>query len=60
MNKKLQVQFLNLSISIFDTLTPPRYVDAAEGYRKHLDQNGVMLVTLGGAMSTAEPRPIPR
>lgn len=28
--------------------------DAAEGYVTHLDQGGKMLVTLGGAMSTAE------
>lgn len=29
-------------------------VDAAEGYKKHLENKGYMLVTLGGAMSTAE------
>src|SRR5215467_7549251 len=29
-------------------------VDAAEGYRRHLDQGGVMYVCLAGAMSTAE------
>lgn len=29
-------------------------VDAAEGYRKHLDSGGKMFVTLAGAMSTAE------
>lgn len=29
-------------------------VDAADGYRKHLDQGGKMFVTLAGAMSTAE------
>ena len=29
-------------------------VDAAEGYKKHLDQGGVMFMTLAGAMSTAE------
>jgi len=29
-------------------------VDAARGYRDHLDQGGTMLVTLAGAMSTAE------
>ncbi len=29
-------------------------VDAARGYVSHLDQGGVMLVTLAGAMSTAE------
>ncbi|GEM84064.1 deoxyhypusine synthase family protein [Meiothermus hypogaeus] len=29
-------------------------VDAAEAYRAHLEQGGVMMVTLAGAMSTAE------
>jgi len=29
-------------------------VDAAEGYRTHLDRGGKMFVTLAGAMSTAE------
>ena len=29
-------------------------VDAAEGWNRHLDQGGSMLVTLAGAMSTAE------
>jgi deoxyhypusine synthase len=29
-------------------------VDAAEGYRKHLDDGGAMFMTLAGAMSTAE------
>jgi len=29
-------------------------VDAAEAYTKHLDQGGKMMVTLAGAMSTAE------
>src|SRR4051812_29446890 len=29
-------------------------VDAAEGYRKHMDQGGKMMITLAGAMSTAE------
>ncbi len=28
--------------------------DAAEAYSRHIDGGGVMLVTLGGAMSTAE------
>jgi len=28
--------------------------DAANGYSKHLDEGGIMLVTLAGAMSTAE------
>ncbi len=29
-------------------------VDTAEGYKKHIDQGGKMMVTLAGAMSTAE------
>ncbi len=29
-------------------------IDAADGYKRHLDGGGVMLVTLAGAMSTAE------
>ncbi len=29
-------------------------IDAADGYRRHLDSGGAMLVTLAGAMSTAE------
>ncbi len=29
-------------------------VDAAEGYRRHLDEGGAMMITLAGAMSTAE------
>ncbi len=29
-------------------------VDAAKGYENHLDQGGKMMVTLAGAMSTAE------
>jgi deoxyhypusine synthase len=29
-------------------------IDAADGYRRHLESNGRMLVTLAGAMSTAE------
>jgi deoxyhypusine synthase len=29
-------------------------IDAAEGYKTHLDQGGKMMVTLAGAMSTAE------
>ena len=31
-------------------------IDAADGYRKHLDGGGKMMVTLAGAMSTAEIR----
>lgn len=29
-------------------------LDAAKGYKQHLEKNGYMLLTLGGAMSTAE------
>ena len=29
-------------------------IDAAEGYKSHIDNNGKMMVTLAGAMSTAE------
>ncbi|HCA59030.1 MAG TPA: deoxyhypusine synthase, partial [Blastocatellia bacterium] len=29
-------------------------IDAAEGYVKHLDSGGKMMITLAGAMSTAE------
>ncbi|MFN0141297.1 MAG: deoxyhypusine synthase family protein [Pyrinomonadaceae bacterium] len=29
-------------------------IDAAEGYKKHLDSGGKMMITLAGAMSTAE------
>jgi deoxyhypusine synthase len=29
-------------------------IDAAEGYKTHLDENGKMMITLAGAMSTAE------
>ena len=29
-------------------------IDAAEGYKAHLDDNGKMMITLAGAMSTAE------
>src|SRR6202158_3176133 len=29
-------------------------VDAAEAYRRHLDQGGKMFLTMAGAMSTAE------
>src|SRR5688500_18988076 len=29
-------------------------IDAAEGYKKHLDAGGKMMITLAGAMSTAE------
>ena len=29
-------------------------VDAAKGYEAHIDKGGKMMITLGGAMSTAE------
>src|SRR5690349_22883110 len=29
-------------------------IDAAEGYKRHLDSGGKMMITLAGAMSTAE------
>ena len=29
-------------------------IDAAEGYKTHLNEGGKMMVTLAGAMSTAE------
>ena len=29
-------------------------VDAAEAYKRHLDNGGKMIITLAGAMSTAE------
>ena len=29
-------------------------IDAAEGYKRHLDGGGKMMITLAGAMSTAE------
>ena len=29
-------------------------IDAAEGYKKHLENGGKMMITLAGAMSTAE------
>ena len=29
-------------------------IDAAEGYKRHLDDGGKMMITLAGAMSTAE------
>ena len=31
-----------------------RHCDAAEAYRRHLDQGGKMFLTMAGAMSTAE------
>ncbi|MFQ8806670.1 MAG: hypothetical protein ACLR8Y_18255 [Alistipes indistinctus] len=29
-------------------------MDAAKGYEAHIDKGGKMMITLGGAMSTAE------
>lgn len=44
-------QFLKHHYRHFNAAT---VVDAAEGWKSHLDQGGQMLVTLAGAMSTAE------
>jgi deoxyhypusine synthase len=44
-------QFLKHHFRHFNAAT---VVDAAEGWERHLDEGGKMLVTLAGAMSTAE------
>ena len=44
-------QFIKHHFRHFNAAT---VVEAAEGWRKHLDQGGKMAVTLAGAMSTAE------
>lgn len=44
-------QFLKENYKHFNSAT---LIDAAEGYKKHIEQGGKMLVTLAGAMSTAE------
>lgn len=44
-------QFLKEHFRHFNAAT---LIDAAEAYRKHIDSGGKMLVTLAGAMSTAE------
>ncbi|MCA9285096.1 MAG: deoxyhypusine synthase family protein [Phycisphaerales bacterium] len=44
-------EFMRRNFRHFNAAT---VVDAAEGYRRHLDGGGQMLVTLAGAMSTAE------
>lgn len=44
-------QFLKENYKHFNSAA---LLDAAEGYKKHIEQGGKMLVTLAGAMSTAE------
>lgn len=44
-------QFLNENYKHFNSAT---LLDAAKAYKKHIEQGGKMLVTLAGAMSTAE------
>ncbi|MCS6874058.1 MAG: deoxyhypusine synthase family protein [Pyrinomonadaceae bacterium] len=44
-------QFLKHHFRHFNAAT---LVDAAEGYKKHIEKGGKMMVTLAGAMSTAE------
>jgi deoxyhypusine synthase len=44
-------QFIDRHFRHFNAAT---LKDAADGYQRHLDQGGSMLVTLAGAMSTAE------
>lgn len=44
-------QFLRHHFRHFNAAT---LVDAAEAYRRHLDKGGKMMITLAGAMSTAE------
>lgn len=44
-------QFLKENYKHFNSAT---LIDAAEAYKKHITQGGKMLVTLAGAMSTAE------
>jgi len=51
MNKGFVRQFIEHNYRHFNAAT---LVDAAKGYEKHLAQGGKMLVSLGGAMSTAE------
>lgn len=51
MNKGPVSQFLLHHYRHFNSAA---LVDAAKGYEKHLDSGGKMLVTLAGAMSTAE------
>lgn len=52
MNTKGPVsQFLRHHFRHFNSAT---LVDAAQAYEKHLDQGGKMMITLAGAMSTAE------
>jgi deoxyhypusine synthase len=44
-------QFIDLHYRHFNAAA---LKDAAEAYSRHLDQGGIMLMTLAGAMSTAE------
>jgi deoxyhypusine synthase len=44
-------QFINHHYRHFNSAT---LKDAAEGYKQHLDKGGKMMITLAGAMSTAE------
>jgi deoxyhypusine synthase len=51
MNQGPISQFIKHHYRHFNAAT---LVDAAEGYKRHLDRGGKMLVTLAGAMSSAE------
>ena len=51
MPKGIVSQFLNHHFRHFNAAA---LIDAAQGYQKHLDDGGIMLVTLAGAMSSAE------
>jgi hypothetical protein len=51
-------RFLNLLKNIINILMQRHLVDAAKGYETHLTEGGKMMVTLAGAMSTAELRKI--
>ncbi len=48
------MQITNFLKSNFKHFNAAALIDAAEGYRKHLDDGNKMLITLAGAMSTAE------
>ena len=41
--------------SHFQHFNAATVIDAADGYSRHIDGGGKMLVTLAGAMSTAAP-----
>ena len=51
MNKNSITNFLKDNFKHFNAAT---LVDSAEAYKNHIENNGKMLVTLAGAMSTAE------